>query len=218
MEKISDACLSSSTEDGQQRCAVGDPREDEILRAAFEEFTERGFHGATMLAVAGRARASKATLYEKFHNKVGLFHALLEWGCRQTMADLRSIVDDVGRDPKDALADCAARVLMAMGSPPALALLRISIAEGARRPEVGTIYNSLTRDPIVAFIRQLVERLVASEAIVIREPEEFGAAFIGLLRGDLFYQALLGTATPTPEDWERLARRAVARLLRAFAP
>ncbi|HXP95491.1 MAG TPA: TetR/AcrR family transcriptional regulator [Telmatospirillum sp.] len=200
--------------------AIGcDPREEEILRAAFAEFTERGFHGATMLAVAGRARASKATLYGRFGNKEGLFQALLEWGCRQTMADLRSIVDDVGRDPREALADCAVRLLVSMSSPGALALLRIAIAEGGRQPEIGLIFSRLTREPIVALIRQLVERMMRAQIIVADDPSEFGRSFIGILRGDLFYQALLGTVPPpATEDLERLARQAVARLLRAFAP
>ena len=35
-------------------------REEEILQAAFDVFTEKGFHGATMLDVASRAYASKA--------------------------------------------------------------------------------------------------------------------------------------------------------------
>jgi AcrR family transcriptional regulator len=34
-------------------------RDEEILRAAFDVFTEKGFHGATMLDVASRRRCSK---------------------------------------------------------------------------------------------------------------------------------------------------------------
>lgn len=196
-----------------------DPREEEILHAAFEEFTEKGFHGATMLAVAGRARASKATLYGRFGNKEGLFQALLAWGCRQMLVDLRSIVEDETRDPRDALADCAVMLLVSMSSPGALALLRIAIAEGTRQPEVGRIFASLTRDPIVALMRQLIERMLRAEVIAAEEPAEFGRSFIGMLRGDLFYQALLGTVPPPdPQELERLARQTAARLLRAFAP
>jgi AcrR family transcriptional regulator len=60
--------------------ALTDPRDEEILGAAFCTFTELGFHGATMLEIAKRARASKTTLYERFRDKEGLFQALLEWG------------------------------------------------------------------------------------------------------------------------------------------
>lgn len=195
-----------------------DARDEEILSAAFEEFTQKGFHGATMLAVASRARASKATLYNRFGNKEGLFQALLAWGCRQVMVDLEAIVAGAAVHPEKALEDCAVRLLQGMGAPNAIALLRVAMAEGARQPEIGRIYNSLTRDPIIDLLRQLIGRLIGAGVIAADDPEGFGEAFIGMLRGDLFYQSLLGVVAPAPEQWGDLARKAVRRLLRAFAP
>lgn len=196
-----------------------DARDEEILSAAFAEFTEKGFHGATMLAVASRARASKATLYGRFGNKEGLFQSLLAWGCRQIMVDLEAIVVDARHHPAQALENCAIRLLQGMGAPNALALLRVAIAEGARQPEIGRIYNSLTRDPIVGLMGELIGQLIGAGIIAGDDPEGFAVALIGLLRGDLFYQALLGVVPPPePEQWEMLARRAVRRLLLAFAP
>jgi len=52
-------------------------RRSEILDAAFEEFSQRGYAGASMAAIAGRARASKETLYAWFQNKESLFNTLL---------------------------------------------------------------------------------------------------------------------------------------------
>jgi AcrR family transcriptional regulator len=197
----------------------GDPRDDEILRAAFDLFTERGYDGTTMLSVARRAKASKATLYARFGNKEGLFRALVEWGCGRTLVDLRSIVADDSRDPKEALAEAAVRLSMGMGSAGALALLRVTVAEATRQPEIGRIYAGLTRDPFVEMLRILVERLVRNGDIAPGDAGAFGGSFIGMLRGDHFYQALLGITPPVdPADLERLARQVVARLLRAFAP
>jgi AcrR family transcriptional regulator len=51
-------------------------RRREILDAAFLEFTEKGYSGASMEAIARRARASKETLYAWFENKESLFHTL----------------------------------------------------------------------------------------------------------------------------------------------
>jgi AcrR family transcriptional regulator len=42
-------------------------RDEEILRRL--DATEKGFHGAWMLDVASRARASKATLYARYPSK-----------------------------------------------------------------------------------------------------------------------------------------------------
>lgn len=53
-------------------------RRREILDAAFLEFSEKGYSGASMEAIARRARASKETLYAWFENKGSLFNTLFE--------------------------------------------------------------------------------------------------------------------------------------------
>ncbi|HXQ15156.1 MAG TPA: TetR/AcrR family transcriptional regulator [Caulobacteraceae bacterium] len=54
-----------------------DVRRNEILEAAFEEFSRHGYAGASMAAIARRAHASKETLYAWFENKETLFNTLL---------------------------------------------------------------------------------------------------------------------------------------------
>src|SRR5580692_2769676 len=51
-------------------------RRAEILAVAFAEFTEKGYAGASMGAIARRAKASKETLYAWFANKKTLFDTL----------------------------------------------------------------------------------------------------------------------------------------------
>jgi AcrR family transcriptional regulator len=52
-------------------------RRSEILDAAFAEFSAHGYAGASMGAIARRARASKETLYAWFENKETLLNTLL---------------------------------------------------------------------------------------------------------------------------------------------
>jgi len=49
-----------------------------ILQAALEEFSERGFHAATIDSIAERAGLAKGTVYRYFNTKEGLFKALKE--------------------------------------------------------------------------------------------------------------------------------------------
>ena len=51
-------------------------RRQEILDAARQEFSAKGFAGTSMEAIARRARASKETLYSWFTNKEQLFRAV----------------------------------------------------------------------------------------------------------------------------------------------
>ena len=49
-----------------------------ILAAAHVEFAERGFHGATMAAIAKRAGVASQTVYFVFHTKAALISALID--------------------------------------------------------------------------------------------------------------------------------------------
>jgi AcrR family transcriptional regulator len=68
--------------------AVARPRDAvrtkaEILKAARDEFSERGFNGARVDAVALRAGANKRLLYHYFGNKEALYTAVLRDACEE---------------------------------------------------------------------------------------------------------------------------------------
>ena len=194
-------------------------REEEILQAAFDVFTEKGFHGARMLDVASRARASKTTLYARYPSKEALFEALMAWSTRQGTDALDAIAADETLDPLTALHRFAAQLLALMLQPKKLALFRIAVAEGNRLSAVGRTYSAFTRDHGTERVRTIVARLLKHRLIEINDRAEFGHSFIGLLQGELFMRALLGTIpSPGREEIDRHARRAVTRLMRAYAP
>src|SRR6476620_10840070 len=121
-------------------------RDEEILQAAFDVFTEKGFHGARMLDVASRARASKATLYARYPSKEALFEALMAWSTRQGTEALDTMAADETLDPLAALHRLAAQLLALMLQPKKLALFRIAVAEGDRLSAVGRSYSAFTSD------------------------------------------------------------------------
>jgi len=193
-------------------------RDEEILHAAFDVFAEKGFHGARMLDVASRARASKATLYARYPSKEALFEALMAWSTRQGTEALDAIAADETLDPLTALHRLAAQLLALMLQPKKLALFRIAVAEGDRLSRVGRTYSAFTRDHGMECVRATVTRLAKQGSIEIDDRAEFGHSFIGLLQGELFTRALLGTIpAPSREEIDRHARRAVTRLMRAYA-
>jgi AcrR family transcriptional regulator len=51
---------------------------ERILRAAFEEFTKRGFEGARIDEIASRADCNKALIYRHYRHKEDLFKQVLE--------------------------------------------------------------------------------------------------------------------------------------------
>ena len=53
-------------------------RREEILVAAERSFVERGYHGATIASIAGRAAVAPQTIYFVFHTKADLVSAVID--------------------------------------------------------------------------------------------------------------------------------------------
>lgn len=179
------------------------------MGAAFDIFAGKGFHGATMLEIANRARASKKTLYARFADKADLFRALVAWGCRRNLPDALPAKD---AEPRAALERHALTVLRAIYRPEAMALQRIVVSEARHFPEIGALFDAMTRAGSVAIVEEIARRLG------IRERKNFAEDFIALARGDLYFRVLAG-ALPPPGDaaLAAQARRSVGRLLEAYS-
>ena len=66
-----------------------DQRRAQLLDAANEVFTSRGYHAAAMDDIADRAGVSKPVLYQHFPGKMDLYLALLETSCDAIIASCR---------------------------------------------------------------------------------------------------------------------------------
>lgn len=78
---------------------------EHLLAAAAQVFAERGFHGATLDAVAAAAGFSKGAVYSNFKNKEDLFLALLEASYSTEMESLRATLEASEVPPEARLTD-----------------------------------------------------------------------------------------------------------------
>lgn len=198
---------------------VDDPRAEAILLAAFDAFMEQGYDGATMLEIATRAKVSKLTLYALFRDKEGLFEALVAWGSRRYQLDSADIAAEAEADPVAALeryAHAVGRVMMRWQS---LALMRIAVGEQQKRPRIAAAHYHVTHAERGETLAILTAALIKAGIIEPGCADEFAGDFLSLLRGPLFYDALTGQAPPPSKaQVASHVRRAVKRLLRAYAP
>lgn len=75
---------------------------EHLLAAAAQVFADRGFHGASLDAVAAAAGFSKGAVYSNFRNKEDLFLALLEASFSREMESLQATLaaSDVPADAR----------------------------------------------------------------------------------------------------------------------
>jgi AcrR family transcriptional regulator len=78
---------------------------DEVLAAAGRVFAKRGFHGASLEAIAEDAGVTRGAVYYNFADKEELFLELLDRRCAERAQDLRQVFADT--DPGDV--DAASR-------------------------------------------------------------------------------------------------------------
>ncbi|MFD8981960.1 helix-turn-helix domain-containing protein [Streptomyces sp. NPDC059564] len=156
--------MSGGTDEGPRR--VGRPRADrlrpqsgrppreEILCAAAELFTVRGYAATTTRAVAERAGLRQATMYHYFGGKEELLAELLESTVGPSLALSRRLLADTGRPAARRLWElCRADVLLLCGGPYDLgALYLLPELRGPRflpfrrmREELRDAYRALLR-------------------------------------------------------------------------
>ena len=85
-----------------------DQRRAQLLDAASEVFTTRGYHAAAMDDIADAAGVSKPVLYQHFESKLDLYLALLDRSCER--------LADVVADALTSTDDNAERVVAAVGA------------------------------------------------------------------------------------------------------
>lgn len=121
-------------------------RRQRILDAALVVFSQTGYTGATMDAVAVEAGLSKPTLYQYFNSKEMLFSAMM-LGKRDEMLDifLHPSAQGMVHDLWTFAWAYAGTVLR----PDMLSLARLIIGEVQRFPEIGRAYQSSGPDTLL---------------------------------------------------------------------
>jgi AcrR family transcriptional regulator len=192
-----------------------DERRREILDAAFVEFAAKGYAGASMEAIARRARASKETLYAWFQNKETLFNTLVA-------ARIDALASRVGaaalEDPSPAhvLEAIARDVIRLM-----LATEPLSRAMGAGEPSekalqlVGRTISEW-RGRFVGYLEQC---RAAGQIAFDDDPFELASLFVAMAEGEFSLRLATGMLDEVTEAMiDAHARRVTRIFLKALAP
>lgn len=116
-----------------------------ILDAALQVFSQSGYSGASMDAIAETAAVSKPTLYMYFGSKEQLFESMM---LAQRDAMLEAFLDPSGNMVED-LHAFAWRYADAVMEPSMLSLARLIIGESQRFPEIGRAYQKAGPDRLL---------------------------------------------------------------------
>lgn len=181
-----------------------------ILAAGLKVLVDKGWRGASMIAIAREAHASKETLYNWFGDKAGFFGALI----RENAGALdRTLPADFGTlGLEDGLRAFGTELLTLMAGDASVAINRAAIAEAGRDPTLGaTLLAEGKHASLPKFAGWLTQHLDLSD------PMQAAERFVVLVKGETQLERLLGARGPLSEaEIAAQVDRAVTDFLRLY--
>ena len=190
-------------------------KEQAILAAALKVFSQNGYSGASVDAVAAEARITKPTLYQYFDSKEQLFTAMM----RAKRDDLLQPFDSQGSgslvEQLHAFAWHYADTVM---RPDMLSLARLIIGEVQRFPEIGRAYQASGPDKVLAGVMDWLEGRRAAGLLVFDDAELAAQDLWGLILSAPRTQALyMPDAPPDRAGISRYLTNGLRVFLKAYS-
>ena len=170
------AASSSPRVDG--RAAKAAERRNAILKAALDEFSERGFAAARLDDVARRAGVAKGTIYLYFKDKEALFQELVRFQIGPVVGALEAVLaSDL---PLAVIVEHALDIFVReIYGTHRKQVLRLIISEGPRFPALAEFYYREVLAHILKAVRARLARAVERGEIagdeLVRFPQLLGA-------------------------------------------
>ncbi|MDP1630934.1 MAG: TetR/AcrR family transcriptional regulator [Caulobacter sp.] len=193
-------------------------RPGEILTAARDLFSRKGFEATRMDEVAAAAGVTKPAVYRYFPGKDRLIEALLEQDLAAPSRVLNAWISDHPGPVGDLLEGFSARLGDLQASGLTRGYLMLAMDEAGRRPEIAGFIRREILGPGLTALTAAFERAVARGELAADQTP----GFMARLFFAPFLQTALGTvgyALPLADADERDAYRRfhIAAFLRAFA-
>ncbi len=193
-----------------------------ILAAAREVFTNEGYMGASMDAVAAQAGASKRTVYQYFSDKEELFAAAVldtvDRGYEFFKPRILALTET--DDIETAIRDHARATIIGLTDPELLRMRRLVIAEAERFPAIGREYYERSWVRTLALFADALRTLTRRGLLAVTDPDRAAYTFTWLVVSIPANKvAFLGdSAIDTPQELIAQADEAARVFLAAYSP
>jgi TetR/AcrR family transcriptional repressor of mexJK operon len=194
-----------------------------IVDAARQAFLDNGFAQTSMDCIAATASVSIKTVYRHFESKDDLFSAVMQAACSPDGFDeLKGKKQDpapllerpwFSKPPRTALVMAGIEYLQHTLSKEQLALYRVVTQDAHRFPELGRRYREEVVERRNALFSHYLDRWTAVEKWKVKDSRHAANTFVGLLRANLFEEALHGLHNFDPSETSAHARLAAANML-----
>ncbi|MCA9935086.1 MAG: TetR/AcrR family transcriptional regulator [Anaerolineales bacterium] len=157
-----------------------------ILDAAFAEFADKGFRGATIKSIAQRAELqSPSLIYWYFATKEALFQAAI-----QSHSPFAEVVLDpaplLDTPPDVVLTQLAQSYLYYMSQPNIQNLMRLLLSELGKRPQLAELVSQGLMEPVLDFLQTYLTHQIEMGRLRPHDVRFSARALIGLMAPQVF--------------------------------
>jgi TetR/AcrR family transcriptional repressor of mexJK operon len=196
---------------GRPPRAIAAQLSEQILGVAETLFLQHGYGATTIEQVAGQIGATKRTVYVRFTDKAGLFHAVVKRVLDARRPDLRTIGTD--RSVDERLTDMAVQVLSYVLDPVVVRLFRVVATEAYRFPELNRMIEEQAAHGVAWAVGQMLEEEVRLERLVLDDPAFATRLLLSLVTGAPTKEAARGLRPLSQADRRQWVKGAVALFL-----
>lgn len=176
-----------------------------------QEFLANGYAATSMDRVAATAGVSKATIYNHFQDKEGLFKALIYRLAERKQLFAQETFQSEASDPATGLRQYAYCMLENIAADPQiLTFFRIIIGESGRFPELARTFVESLEKPALMMLTRYLEK---QTTLAIADPEVAARAFVGTMVHFVMMRDMLQSGDILPMDPERLLDHLLKLLL-----
>lgn len=198
-----------------RRTRRGDEKSEQIRATATEMFLKDGYDRVSVGEIVRAVGGSKTNVYNHFHNKEGLFVAIVKGLCEDLLASFVAIdVSTLGVE--EGLRSLALALIDILLQERHLAFQRLMIAESARFPALGQAWFESGPETSRSIIAQFIKKQQRVGRLRRSEPHQSATLFHDMITFDLLYRAMLGDK-PSDDEIRRRIDAAIDAFLRGFA-
>lgn len=193
-------------------------RPAEILAAALELFTERGFAATRLEDVASRAGLSKAAIYLYFKDKTSLLKAIVQ----ATVAPNIGLVAELIGQHQGPVAPLLRQLLSVLAGRMQESrlpdIIKLVISESRAHPEIGRFYLENVIGKALPLFESLIEKGIASGEFRPVDPHLTVKCLVGPMLLGAIWTSVFVPIGAKPVDLAGLASHDADLIIRALQP
>ncbi len=202
-----------------RRTRRGEERDARLRNRAAELFLAHGYDGVSIDELIRDVGGSKASVYNFYGDKDGLFTAVMDDTIRELVSPLMAL-NLKGLSLSQGLQTFAATLLSVLLQPRHLAFQRLIIAEALRHPAIGTSWYRNGPDMTCEVLRDfLAEQQRLGHVRPEVEPRQYAVLFHDMVVFNILTRAMMAIdGGPAPDEVTATIEHAVRLMLGGIAP